>query len=76
MFENWRLTNITLGFKRAKKDDPSIYRPVSLITVLEKLIKQHVLDTISKCLEEKKVLMEKSTWIHQGEIMPHHVSLL
>ena len=56
MPEDWRIANVTLVFKKGKKEDPGNYRPVLLTSVPGKVMEQLVLDAISKQLEEKKVI--------------------
>ena len=46
--EDWRIANVTLNFKKDKKEDPGNYRPVSLISIPRKVMEQLVLDTLSK----------------------------
>ncbi|GAB0207124.1 mitochondrial enolase superfamily member 1 [Grus japonensis] len=50
--EDGRKANVTLVFKKGKKEDPGNYRPVSLTSIPGKLI----LGVISKHVEEKKVI--------------------
>jgi len=54
--EDWEVANVTPVFGKGKKEDPGNYEPVSLTSVLVKVVEQFVLDTISKQLEEKKVI--------------------
>ncbi|GAB0182431.1 mitochondrial enolase superfamily member 1 [Grus japonensis] len=54
--EDWRKANVTLVFKKSKKEDPGNYRPVSLTSVPGKVIEQLVLGIMSKHAEEKKVI--------------------
>ena len=53
--EDWRIANVTLVFKKGKKEDPGNYRPVSLTSVPEKVLEQLVLDAISKQVEERRL---------------------
>ncbi|GAB0180635.1 mitochondrial enolase superfamily member 1 [Grus japonensis] len=64
--EDWRKANVTLVFKKGKKDDPEIYRPVSLSSIPGKVMEQLILGVMNKHVEEKKVIRSG----HQGEIMP------
>ena len=57
--EGWRKANVTPVFRKGKKDDLGNYRPVSLTSAPRKVTKQPVLDTISKQLEEKMVIMSR-----------------
>jgi len=40
--------NVTPAFKKDMKEDPGSYMPVSLISILVKVIEQIILETISK----------------------------
>ncbi|GAB0187551.1 mitochondrial enolase superfamily member 1 [Grus japonensis] len=53
--EDWRKANVTLVFKKDKKEDLGNYRPVSLTSIPGKVMKQLILEVISKHVEEKKV---------------------
>ncbi|GAB0183643.1 mitochondrial enolase superfamily member 1 [Grus japonensis] len=54
--EDWRKANVTLVFKKGKKEDPGNYRPVSFTSIPGKVMEQLILDVISKHVEEKKVI--------------------
>ncbi|GAB0207699.1 mitochondrial enolase superfamily member 1 [Grus japonensis] len=54
--EDGRKANVTLVFKKGKKEDPGNYRPVSLTSIPGKMMEQLILDVISKHVEEKKVI--------------------
>ena len=54
--EDRRTANVTPVFGKGKKEDPGNSRPLSLTSVPGKVMEQLVLDTISKQLEEKKVI--------------------
>ncbi|GAB0208090.1 mitochondrial enolase superfamily member 1 [Grus japonensis] len=54
--ENGRKANVTLVFKKGKKEDPGNYKPVSLTSIPGKVMEQLILDVISKHVEEKKVI--------------------
>ncbi|GAB0209389.1 mitochondrial enolase superfamily member 1 [Grus japonensis] len=54
--EDWRKANVTLVFKKDKKEDPGNYRPVGLTPIPGKVMEQLILGVISKHVEEKKVI--------------------
>ncbi|GAB0190121.1 mitochondrial enolase superfamily member 1 [Grus japonensis] len=54
--EDWRKANVTLAFKKGKKEDPGNYSPVSLTSISGKVMEQLILRVISKHVEEKKVI--------------------
>ncbi|GAB0197889.1 mitochondrial enolase superfamily member 1 [Grus japonensis] len=53
--EDWRKANITLVFKKGRKEDPGNYRPVSLTSIPGKVMEQLILGVISKHAEEKVI---------------------
>ncbi|PKU45277.1 rna-directed dna polymerase from mobile element jockey- hypothetical protein [Limosa lapponica baueri] len=50
--DNWRKANV----KKGKEEDLGNYKPVSLTSIPGKVMKQLILDVISKHVEEKKVI--------------------
>jgi len=36
--DDWRITSVTLIYKKGRKEDPRNYRPVSLTSVLDKIM--------------------------------------
>ena len=56
MPEDWRIASVTPVFKKCKKADLGNYRLLSLTSIPRKMMEQLVLDTLSKPLEEKKVI--------------------
>uniref|UniRef100_A0A8C3C0J2 Reverse transcriptase domain-containing protein n=1 Tax=Cairina moschata TaxID=8855 RepID=A0A8C3C0J2_CAIMO len=65
--EDWRIANVTLVFKKGKKEDLGKYRPVSLTSVPGKVLEQLILDAISKQLEEKKVMRSSHHGLTKGK---------
>jgi len=53
--KDWRKANVTPVFRKCKKEDPRIYRPVSLTSIPGKMMEQVILEVIIKQVEEKKV---------------------
>ncbi|CAM4672262.1 unnamed protein product [Lepidochelys kempii] len=53
---DWRIANVTPIFKRGSNGDPGNYRPVSLISVLSKLIETIVKNKVVSHLDEHNLL--------------------
>ncbi|PKU46370.1 rna-directed dna polymerase from mobile element jockey-like [Limosa lapponica baueri] len=53
--EDWRKGNVTPVFKKGKKEDPGIYRPVSLTSIPGEVMEQLIL-AHSKHVEEQEVI--------------------
>ncbi|GAB0204010.1 mitochondrial enolase superfamily member 1 [Grus japonensis] len=53
--EDWRKANVTLVFKKDRKEDQGNYRPVSLTSIPGKMMEELILGVINKHVEEKKV---------------------
>ncbi|GAB0204380.1 mitochondrial enolase superfamily member 1 [Grus japonensis] len=54
--EDWRKADVTLVFKKGKKEDPGNYSPVSLTSIPGKMMEQLILEVINKHVEEKSVI--------------------
>ena len=63
----WRIADVTLVFRKGKKEDPGNYRPVSFTSVPGKVMEQLVLDAISRQLKEKKVIRSSQHRFTRGK---------
>ncbi|GAB0209507.1 mitochondrial enolase superfamily member 1 [Grus japonensis] len=54
--EDWRKANVTLVFKKGKKENLGSYRLVSLNSIPGKMMEQLILGVINKHMEEKEVI--------------------
>ncbi|KAF4801370.1 hypothetical protein TURU_035804 [Turdus rufiventris] len=50
--DDWKLASVTPIYKKGRKEDPSNYRPLSLISVQGKVMEQFILCTIMQHLED------------------------
>ncbi|GAB0182212.1 mitochondrial enolase superfamily member 1 [Grus japonensis] len=53
--EDWRKANVTLVFKKVKKEDSGNYRTVNLTSIPGKVMEQLILGVINKHVEEKVI---------------------
>ncbi|KAK4826240.1 hypothetical protein QYF61_006592, partial [Mycteria americana] len=52
----WRLANVTPIYKKGQKEDPGNYRPVSLTSVLGKVMEQIILRAITRHVQDNQVV--------------------
>jgi len=64
--EDWRKANVTPVFKKGKKENPGNYRPVSLISILGRVMEQLILEVIIKQVEEMKVVRSSQHGFTRG----------
>lgn len=60
MSKNWRKVNINPIFKKGKKENQRSYKLVSLTSTPEKLVEHLILDTMSRHMKDKKVIINSS----------------
>jgi len=65
--EDWRKSRVTPVFKKGKKEDAGNYRPVSLTSILGKMMEQLILEVISKQVEEKKLIRSSQHGFTKGK---------
>ncbi|GAB0178697.1 mitochondrial enolase superfamily member 1 [Grus japonensis] len=53
---DWRLANVTPIYKKGQKEDPGKYRPVSLTSVLGKVMEQIMLSTIMRHIQDNETI--------------------
>ncbi|KFP87968.1 hypothetical protein N311_07495, partial [Apaloderma vittatum] len=53
---DWKSGDVTAIYKKGQKDDPGNYRPVSLTSVLGKLMEQVILSCIMRHMQDNQVI--------------------
>ena len=72
--EDWKKANVTPIFKKGKKEDPGNYRPVSLTSILGKVMEQLILEVINKQVEEKKVISSRHGFTKEKSCLPNLIA--
>ncbi|KAK4810576.1 hypothetical protein QYF61_007313 [Mycteria americana] len=63
---DWRLANVTPIFKKGQKEDPGNCRPVSLTSVLGKLMEQIILSAITRHVEDNQGIKPSQHGFRKG----------
>ncbi|GAB0179833.1 mitochondrial enolase superfamily member 1 [Grus japonensis] len=53
---DWRLASVTPIYKKGQRQDPGNYRPVSLTSVLGKVMEQIILSAITQHVQDNQVI--------------------
>ncbi len=64
---HWKIARITPIPKGGKPEDPTNYRPISILTILSKLLEKHVHEVLSDHLVITSPLSD-SQWVFQWQI--------
>jgi len=51
---DWRITNVTSIYKRGRKEDLANYRPVSLTSVLGKIVERFILSALTQHVKDNQ----------------------
>ncbi|CAM5114232.1 unnamed protein product [Eretmochelys imbricata] len=65
--DDWKKANVVPTFKKGKEEDPGNYRPISLTSVLGKIMEQILKESILKHLEERKVIKNSQHRFTKGK---------
>jgi len=52
--DDWRITSVTPIFRKGRKEDPGNYRPVSLTSVLGKIMERLILSALTRHVEDNQ----------------------
>ncbi|GAB0182802.1 mitochondrial enolase superfamily member 1 [Grus japonensis] len=52
--DDWRLANVTLIYKKGRKEDPGNYRPVSLTSVPGKIMERFILSVLTRQVQDNQ----------------------
>ena len=64
--EDWRLANVTPIYKKGCKEDPGVYRPVSLTSVPGKVMEQIILREITWHVQDNQGIRPSlGSWVHE-----------
>ena len=69
----WKIGNIIALFKKGNKSDPGNYRPVSLTSVVGKLMEKIVRKVIVNHMIKNDLYSKKTIWIYIREI--NHITV-
>ena len=72
----WRQANVVLIFKKEDKAESSNYRPISLTSVVGKMLEAIIARAIRRYLDEYKLIRHSQHGFQQGEVMPHKFIIL
>ncbi|CAM4685396.1 unnamed protein product [Lepidochelys kempii] len=64
---DWKIDNVTPIFKKGSRSDPSNYRPVSLTSILGKLVATMIKNKIVRHVEEHKLLHKSQHGFCKGK---------
>ena len=64
---DWRRANVVPIFKKGTKSLPSNYRPVSLTSIVGKILERLIKDHMDEFLLEKKLSKQQTAWIHERQ---------
>ncbi|NXE01684.1 RTJK polymerase, partial [Chaetorhynchus papuensis] len=64
--DDWKLANVMPIYKKGKKEDPGNYRPVSLTSVLGKVMEQFILSAITQHLQDGQGIRSSQHGFRRG----------
>lgn len=64
----WKKARVVPIYKKNSRSEPSNYRPISLLSVVGKVLEQVVAGVICRHLSENQLLSDRQVWIQAGPI--------
>lgn len=64
--EDWNTAIVVPIYKKGPKDDPSCYRPISLLSIISKIYARHLYDKLKDWMEQEQVLADEQAGFRHG----------
>jgi len=74
--DNWRITSVTLIYKKDWKDDPRNYRPVSLTSMPGKIMERLILNVLTGHVKDNKGIRPSQQGIQERQVLLDQPDLL
>ena len=72
--QDWKMMHISPVFKKGAKNKAENYRPISLTSIVYKLMESFVKDSIMTHMRAENLFVVKTVWFHKWKI--HHDTIV